>query len=125
MIRCRRRMLSLCASMSVLPSFPEPLSRYAEQTLWRLGVDVHLKQAVMMRSARVDLPWSMWAMMEKLRINSMERWRPVERESATGHEMRAAHRRNGNANPALSHGTWRAYPYRRLAHEHGRALPSG
>jgi hypothetical protein len=23
-----------------------------------------------MRSARVDLPWSMWAIMQKLRINS-------------------------------------------------------
>jgi hypothetical protein len=26
----------------------------------------------MMRSARVDLPWSTWAMMEKLRMNRIE-----------------------------------------------------
>jgi hypothetical protein len=26
-----------------------------------------------MRSARVDLPWSMWAMIEKLRMSSMLR----------------------------------------------------
>ena len=40
------RVLLVEAGPRLLPSFPEPLSRYAEQTLWRLGVDVHLKQAV-------------------------------------------------------------------------------
>ncbi|MDZ4841325.1 MAG: NAD(P)/FAD-dependent oxidoreductase, partial [Hyphomicrobium aestuarii] len=34
------------AGPRLLPSFPEPLSRHAEQALRRLGVDVRLKQAV-------------------------------------------------------------------------------
>ncbi|MHB1272181.1 MAG: hypothetical protein ACYCZD_05315 [Rhodanobacter sp.] len=46
-------------------------------------------------------------MMEKLRINSMERWRPVGLGVAAMHEAQAAHHRNGDANPTLSHGTGR------------------
>ena len=34
------------AGLRLLPNFPEPLSRHAEQALRRLGVDVRLKQAV-------------------------------------------------------------------------------
>ncbi|MDP3774224.1 MAG: NAD(P)/FAD-dependent oxidoreductase, partial [Gemmatimonadales bacterium] len=40
------RVLLVEAGPRLLPSFPEPLSRYAEQVLRRLGVDVRLKQAV-------------------------------------------------------------------------------
>jgi len=40
------RVLLAEAGPRLLPSFPAPLSRYAEQTLRRLGVDVRLKQAV-------------------------------------------------------------------------------
>jgi len=45
------RVLLVEAGPRLLPSFPEPLSRYAEQTLLRLGVDVRLKQAVTRCSA--------------------------------------------------------------------------
>ena len=40
------RVLLVEAGPRLLPSFPEPLSRHAEQALRRLGVDVRLKQAV-------------------------------------------------------------------------------
>jgi len=40
------RVLLVEAGPWLLPSFPEPLSRHAEQPLRRLGVDVRLKQAV-------------------------------------------------------------------------------
>ena len=40
------RVLLLEAGPRLLPSFPESLSRYAEKTLRRLGVDVRLEQAV-------------------------------------------------------------------------------
>ncbi len=40
------RVLLLEAGPRLLPSFPESLSRYAEKTLQRLGVDVRLEQAV-------------------------------------------------------------------------------
>ena len=45
------RVLLVEAGPRLLPSFPEPLSRYAEQVLRRLGVDVRLKQAVTRCSA--------------------------------------------------------------------------
>ena len=45
------RVLLAEAGPRLLPGFPEPLSRYAEQALLRLGVDVRLKQAVTRCSA--------------------------------------------------------------------------
>src|SRR5476649_1512614 len=49
-------------------------------------------------------------MMEKLRINSMERWRPVRLGLAAMYQTQAAHHRNGDANPVLSHGSRRRHP---------------
>ncbi len=45
------RVLLVEAGPRLLPSFPEPLSRHAEQALRRLGVDVRLQQAVTRCSA--------------------------------------------------------------------------
>src|SRR5690242_13985833 len=58
-------------------------------------------QIWMMRSASVDLPWSMCAMMEKLRISSMGYAVSLHRQAETP----AACPRDGGTNPALSHGT--------------------
>src|SRR5471030_2354829 len=44
----------------------------------------------MMRSARVDLPWSMWAMMEKLRMLFINRYKKrIETTAGTGRTLRS------------------------------------
>src|SRR5262245_42830217 len=62
---------------------PRSFSRSIESSTWSTAflasmVPVSDKR----RSARVDLPWSMWATMEKLRINSMVIWLRIPRPCA-------------------------------------------
>src|SRR5690242_5771487 len=64
---------------------PRSFSRSIESSTWPtafLASMVPVRERS--RSARVDLPWSMWATMEKLRIRSMAILLRVPRPSAAG-----------------------------------------
>ncbi len=63
---------------------PRSRSRSIESSTWaRMSRDSTVWVISRMRSASVDLPWSMWAMIEKLRMRAWSAMGPQEARNGT------------------------------------------
>src|SRR5471030_1442959 len=90
-IKAQTAALSYKAAVCALMVMPRSRSRSIESsTCASISRSDKPPHNWMMRSARVDLPWSMWAMMEKLRMLFINRYKKrIETTAGTGRTLRS------------------------------------